>query len=86
MGMDMMYYEQDIGKQRFKQATNALEEIGALIDTFYNRQSRTSLMEENDKLREENLKLKQELSFYKKIIDDIKIVQSKGDNDDKICD
>ena len=83
MGMDMMYYEQDIGKQRFKQATNTLEEIGTLIDTFYNRQSRTNLMEENDKLRTENLKLKQELSYYKEIIDNIKIVQSKGDNDDQ---
>lgn len=80
MGMDMLYYEQDIGKQRFKQATNTLEEIGTLIDTFYNRQSRTSLMEENDKLREENLKLKQELTKYKEIIDGIKLLQSRDDD------
>ena len=71
----MIHYENEIGEQRFKQATHTIKEIGELVDTFYNRQSRTNLQEENEKLRRENLELKRELKKYKQIISDIKLLQ-----------
>lgn len=73
--MDMIHYENTIEEQRFKQATHTIKEIGELVDTFYNRQSRTNLQEENEKLRRQNLELKRELKKYKQIISDIKLLQ-----------
>ena len=77
--MDMTYYENEIKEQRFKQATHTIKEIGELIDTFYNRQSRTKLQQENEELRRQNLELKRELNKYKQIIDDIELLQ-KGED------
>ena len=82
----MIYYEKSIKEQRYKQAHQTIEEINETIDKFYNRQPRTELIEEIDRLRNENLKLKQERTHYKEIIDNIRMIQSKGDKDGKVCD
>ena len=74
----MMYYEEEVEKERCNQAHKTLQEISTIIDKHYNKTPRTKLNNELDKLKTENRKLKQELYNYKKIIEGIEILK-KGE-------